>query len=311
MRATAFTELVGCELPIQQAPVGFPAAEIDLPLAVARAGGHGMLAGVGMPETVLAQRIEALRADTRAFGVNLIAPLASETHIDAAAAAPLVELYMGPADPERVRRAAAGGALVSWQVVSAEEARVAEAAGCDLVVARGIEAGGRAPGGIGLLPLLDAVLEAVSVPVVAAGGIATRRAVAAVLAAGAAGARVGTRFLCAEEAATHPVYRDALLAAHGADAVLSDAFSVGAPPGPARVLRSALEAAAAAPQDEPIATLDLGGARVEVPRFSPFNPHRSAEGRVEAMALYAGQGVGAVRRVEPAAAIVADLAGLS
>ena len=77
-----------------------------------------------------------------------------------------------------------------------------------------MEAGGRIRGRVALLPLLAAVLEAVDVPVVAAGGIGTARAVAAALAAGAAGVRVGTRFLAAEEAATHPRYLQALIGAH-------------------------------------------------------------------------------------------------
>jgi nitronate monooxygenase len=307
--STAFTRLVGCELPIQQAPIGFAAGLPDLPLAVAAAGAHGMLAGVRMPTADLAERLQFLRARTRAFGVNLIEPLLEEDTLDIAAEyAPVVELYLGAPTPATVERASAAGALVSWQVISAEEARAAEAAGCDMVVARGIEAGGRTKGGIGLLPLLDEVLEAVELPVIAAGGIATPRAVAAVLAAGAAAARVGTRFLVAEEAATHPVYLEALLAAGGHDTVLTEAFSAPpAPRSPHRVLRSALEAAEAL-QDDVVGEMKLGTNRVPVSRFAGDNPAADATGHVEAMALYAGQGVGSVRRREPAAAIVADLA---
>lgn len=307
--ATAFTRLVGCELPIQQAPIGFAAALPELPIAVAEAGGHGMLAGVRMPPADLAERLQIISARTRAFGVNLIEPLLDEGTLETAAEhAPLVELYLGQPTATVVERASAGGALVSWQVISAKEARAAEAAGCDLVVARGIEAGGRTKGGIGLLPLLDEVLDAVQVPVIAAGGIATARAVAAVLAAGAAAARVGTRFLVAEEAATHPVYVEALLAASGEDTVLTEAFSAPpAPPSPHRVLRSALEAAQAL-EDEVVGEMNLGTRRVSVLRFSADNPAADATGHVEAMALYAGQGVGSVRQRQPAAAIVADLA---
>jgi nitronate monooxygenase len=307
--STAFTRLVGCELPIQQAPIGFAAAVPELPLAVAAAGGHGMLAGVRMPAADLADRLQFMRARTRAFGVNLIEPLVDDETLEIAAAhAPVVELYLGAPTPALVQRASAGGALVSWQVISGEEARAAEAAGCDMVVARGIEAGGRAKGGIGLLPLLDEVLDAVQVPVIAAGGIATSRAVAAVLAAGAAAARIGTRFLAAAEAATHPVYLQAILDARGQDTVLTEAFSAPpAPQSPHRVLRTALEAAEAL-RDEIVGEMNLGTQRVSVPRFGADNPAADATGHVEAMALYAGQGVGSVRRREPAAAIVADLA---
>jgi nitronate monooxygenase len=306
--STAFTELVGCELPVQQAPIGFAAAQPELPVAVAAAGGHGMLAGVRMPAADLAERLQAIAGQTGAFGVNLIEPLADADALEAAAAhAPMVELYLGEPTAAAVERASAGGALVSWQVISGEEARAAEAAGCDVVVARGIEAGGRTKGGIGLLPLLDEVLDAVDIPVVAAGGIATPRAVAAVLAAGASAARVGTRFLAAEEAATHPVYVEQLIAAGAHDTVLTEAFSAPpAPRSPHRVLRSALERAEAL-EDDVVGEMSLGTRRVSVPRFAGDNPPVDATGHVEAMALYAGQGVGAVRRREPAAAIVADL----
>jgi nitronate monooxygenase len=305
---TAFTRLVGCEAPIQQAPIGFAAAQPDLPAAVAAAGGHGMLAGVRMPAAVLSEHLDALNATTRAYGVNFIQPMLELDVLEVAAAkAPLIEFYFGPPDLDMISRARANGALVSRQVVSAEEARAAEAAGCDMVVPRAIEAGGRTTSGIGLLPLLDSVLDAVAVPVVAAGGIATRRAVAAVLAAGASGARVGTRFLVADEAATHPVHAEAVLAAGYEDTVFTDAFSADTFRVGHRVLRSSLEAATAFEGDH-VGEMTVHGERVQVPRFGPDNPAADASGEVAAMALYAGQGAGAVRRREPAAAIVADLA---
>ncbi len=88
-----------------------------------------------------------------------------------------------------------GGALAGWQVGSKEEAVAAVEAGCDLVVAQGIEGGGHIRGRVGLLALLGEVLEEVDVPVVAAGGIGTGRAMAAALAAGVSAVRVGTRFV--------------------------------------------------------------------------------------------------------------------
>lgn len=305
---TRFTELVGCALPIQQAPIGFPAGTPDLPAAVAAAGGHGMLAAVRMPAAVLETRLRALRAQTAAFGVNFIQPLLTDDLVDVACDhAPLVELYLGPPDPRLVDRLHDAGVLVSRQVISAGEARAAEDEGCDLVVARAIEAGGRTLGGIGMIPLLDAVLDAVTIPVVAAGGIATRRGVAAALAAGADGVRVGTRFLAAEEADTPDVYRDAVIAAAAEDAVMTDRFSADGPVSPHRVLRSALEAAEAL-DGEIAGRIEVYGQVKEMPRFSADSPSGGASGSVQAMALYAGQSAGAVRRREPAAAIVADLA---
>ena len=131
-----------------------------------------------------------------------------------------------------------------------------------------------------LLPLLDAVLDAVALPVVAAGGIATARGVAAALAAGASGAvRVGTRFIAAAESDAHPDWVAAVLDAAAADAVVSDAYNAGlVPPGPHRVLRSALDAAETLP-DGTVATLRLAGAEIPVPRFGPQPPDPRLDGR--------------------------------
>ena len=96
--------------------------------------------------------------------------------------APYVDFFLADPDPVLVERVHAAGAVCGWQVETGEEARAAEAAGCDLVVAKAWESGGRKRvEGPALLPLLDAVLDAVALPVVAAGGIATARGVAAVL----------------------------------------------------------------------------------------------------------------------------------
>jgi enoyl-[acyl-carrier protein] reductase II len=96
--------------------------------------------------------------------------------------------------------------MAFWQVGSRQEAVAAAQAGCDLVVAQGIRAGGHVRGTVGTFPLLEEVLEAVDVPVLAAGGIGTARAMAAALIAGADGVRVGTRFVATPEAGAHPEY---------------------------------------------------------------------------------------------------------
>ena len=201
----------------------------------------------------------------------------------------------------------AGGALACWQIGSEDEARAAADAGVDFIVAQGLEAGGHVRGTIGLLPLLDRVLGAVQVPVVAAGGIATARAMAAALAAGADGVRVGTRFVVAEESDAHPRYQDALIKAGTADTVLTETFSVMWPHAPHRVLRSAVEAAQAHPSDQ-VGEMVLGGERFPLPRFAVPTPTRQTTGTIEAMALYAGQSVGAVLARQPAAEIVRELA---
>jgi NAD(P)H-dependent flavin oxidoreductase YrpB (nitropropane dioxygenase family) len=159
-----------------------------------------------------------------------------------------------------------------------------------------------------LIPLLDAVLDAVSLPVIAAGGIATRRGVAAALAAGADGVRVGTRFIASAESDAHPAWVEAVLAAGASDAVGSEAFNVGLPvPGPHRVLRSSLEAASALDGDE-AGIVRLAGADIPVARFGAIPPTRDSTGTIAAMPFYAGQSAGAVTRIQPAAEIFAELA---
>jgi NAD(P)H-dependent flavin oxidoreductase YrpB (nitropropane dioxygenase family) len=200
----------------------------------------------------------------------------------------------------------ANGALASWQVGSLAEAVAAERAGCDFVIAQGTEAGGHVRGQTSALPLLAQVADALRVPVLAAGGIATARDLAAVLAAGASGARLGTRFAACAESGAHRDYVKALLGATAADTCLTEVFGEQWPNAPHRVLRSAVAAAQAA--DDPIVgRLALGGATVPIPRFSPLVPSTDTTGNVAAMALYAGESVTHVTAVEPAATIVAQL----
>jgi NAD(P)H-dependent flavin oxidoreductase YrpB (nitropropane dioxygenase family) len=150
------------------------------------------------------------------------------------------------------------------------------------------------------------VVEAVDIPVIAAGGIATARALAAVLASGASAARIGTRFIATPEAGAHPDYLKRILAASAGDTVLTEAFEVMWPNAPHRVLRSAVAAAEALP-DAPVGEIEADGQRMPVPRFAVFPPDKDATGHVEAMALYAGESVENVNDVRPAAEIVAEL----
>jgi nitronate monooxygenase len=139
-----------------------------------------------------------------------------------------------------VARAKAGGAIVLHTVTTAKEARQALECGVDVVIAQGWEAGGHVRGAVASLPLIPAVVDAVGqVPVVAAGGIADGRGLAAVLALGASGAWIGTRFLASQEVEIHPQYRDRLLQAAEDDTVyLEELFDIGWAKAPHRVLRN-------------------------------------------------------------------------
>jgi len=321
MLTTRFTELVGCTVPLQIAGMG-ELGSPRLAAAVSEAGGLGMIGLSGWPTHAAIKRLDETRHLTsRPFGANFIVPsLVDEVtkkpdpevagSLEAAASrARVVEFFYDDPDPSLVETAHAGGALVAWQVGSLEEAAAAERAGCDLIVAQGIEAGGHVRGKIGLLALLGQVLPVVRVPVVAAGGIGTGRAMAAALASGASAVRVGTRFVAAEESDAHPSYVKKLIAAEAKDTVLTEAFSVNWPNAPHRVLRSSLEAAQKFHGDvvgerayawEP-------NVRVPVPRFTSLVPLKTHTGEIDAMPHWAGESVGGVTKVQSAGDIVREL----
>lgn len=220
----------------------------------------------------------------------------------AAHRARVVDVFWGDPDTAVVKRIHAGGALAFWQVGSLDEALAAADAGCDVVVAQGVEAGGHVRGTTPLRSLLAQVVPAVDVPVVAAGGISTGPALAAALNAGAAGVRVGTRFLASAESGAHRQYVAALLAADAEDTVYTTAFGNGWPDAPHRVLRSASELAAQA--TEIVGQAEYRGRSWEIRRWSSQPPTTFTTGDVKAMAMYAGCGVGEVGEVSSAARIV-------
>jgi NAD(P)H-dependent flavin oxidoreductase YrpB (nitropropane dioxygenase family) len=227
-----------------------------------------------------------------ACGTNFLIPLGPSLEVisDAAGKSRVVELFYGDPRGDIVRVIHDAGALAGWQVGSVAEAVAAEECGCDYVVAQGVEAGGHVRGTEPVADLLPEVLDAVGVPVLAAGGVATAERVEELMRLGADGVRVGTRFVVCPESAAHPQYVAALLAARGeADTVVTEWFGEGWEHAPHRVLRSALDAA------------QQSGWRNVPP------PDRGVARDVSDMALYAGAGVGHVTTTEPAAAVVADL----
>jgi nitronate monooxygenase len=315
MIATRFTELVGCTVPIQQAGMG-AVSPPELAAAVSEAGALGMLgtAHPGLTVASLTDRLDRLRALTdKPFGVNFIVAPQVLKHLDlrcieiAARVARVVEFFYGEPDRTLVEMARAGGALVAWQVGSSKEAIAAGEAGCDFIILQGVEAGGHVRGTIGALALLGEVIGSVDMPVLAAGGIGTGRAMAAALAAGADGVRVGTRFVATVEAAAHPEYVTALIAARAEDTVYTRVFSRGFRDAPHRVLRSSVAAVEAFQGDAVGETTGLDGVRVPAPRLFAFAVDKTASGTIGAMSLFASVSVGAVKRVQSAAEIVREL----
>jgi nitronate monooxygenase len=309
MLSTRFTELVGCDVPLQQAPMG-RVAPPGLALAVARAGGVGTVSAPfgAEPQALAAQLDSWMDSSAGALAVNFLTEQVDPAAVAVAGArARVVDFFWNTPHAKLVDAAHEGGALVNWQVGSLPDAVLAAEAGADLVTVQGREAGGHVRGDTALLPLLTAVLRAVDVPVLAAGGIAEPRALAAVLAAGAAGARIGTRFLATPESGAHPEYVMALLAAGPDSTEITDGFAecpMCATLPRARVLRSAI-AAVGAVDEEVVGTI---GDEEQLPPRSGMPPHKEVQGMIHAMALYAGSGVEHVTAVRPAAEVVRELA---
>jgi nitronate monooxygenase len=308
MLSTRFTELVGCDVPIQQAPMGLIAPP-GLALAVARAGGVGSVsAPIGaQPQALAAQLDSWVDASAGVLAVNFITEQVDPAAVAVAGArVRMVDFFWNTPHAKLVDAAHEGGALVNWQVGSLPDAVLAVEAGADVVTVQGRDAGGHIRGDTPLLALLTAVLRAVDVPVLASGGIAEPRALAAVLAAGAAGARIGTRFIATSESGAHPEYVLALLAAGPESTEITDGFAecpMCATPPRARVLSSAVAAVAAVEEE----TVGTAGDQPIPPRAG-LPPHKDVDGLVHAMALYAGSGVEHVTAVRPAAEVVRELA---
>ena len=279
----------------------------ELAAAVCTAGGLGMLSS-SHPMPIVDQ-LRVVRARTAApVGVGFFAFDLPGRWADldaAAAAARVIDMFWGDPDPAVVERSHAGEALAFWQVGALEEALAAAEAGCDVIVAQGVEAGGHVRGTTPLLRLLDEIVPRVSVPVVGAGGVATAERVQDVFSAGASAVRVGTRLLATRESAAHPAYLDALVTAGADSTELTTTFDKGWEKAPHRVLKTAIEKAATA--DDPTARAAFADQEWDVERHSAQPPATFCSGNVTAMALYAGTGVEHIHDVPAVPDVIARL----
>jgi nitronate monooxygenase len=286
-----------------------------LAAAVSNAGGLGMLPLTWAADAGVIRETQELTS--RPFGGNLVLEWDQHERLDAMLDAGLRIVSFFWEDPTSyVDRVHQAGGIVMHTVGSAEEAKRVVQAGVDVVVAQGFEAGGHVWGRVGTIALVPAVVDAVApVPVIAAGGIADARGVAAVFALGAQAAWVGTRFLLAEEAPIHEHYRSRLIAADETDTEwFADLFDQGWPNAPHRALRNTTVAAWEAAGRPPSGARPAEGEEIArrpdgtpLTRYSAATPARGTEGDIEGLSLWAGQGVALATSVQPAAEIVAEL----
>ncbi len=215
---TKLTELLGIRYPVIQGGMAW-VAEHRLASAVSEAGGLGIIGAGGAPAAVVREEIRKARELTdRPFGVNLMLmnPEADEiAEIIAREGVRVVTTGAGNPAKYMVRWKEAGIRVIPV-VASTAMAKLMERAGADAVVAEGMESGGHI-GSLTTMALVPQVADAVSIPVIAAGGIGDGRGLAAALMLGAAGVQMGTRFVVARESIVHPNYKEKLIKAKDID----------------------------------------------------------------------------------------------
>ena len=318
---TSLCDLLGIEHPILQ--VGFgPGATPELVAAVSNAGGLGVLSGNTRDLARLERWIVRARELTeRPFGLNLIlaVPKEEQFRIGLAHGIRVFVLFWGDPRPY-VDGAHAVGAKVIYQAGSVAEARDAKAAGVDAVIAQGHEAGGHVRGRTALAAFLPAVVDAVRpLPVIASGGIADGRGVAAALRLGATGVSLGTRFVASTEADVGNEYKRRIVESAAEDTVYAeDLFHVGWPNAPHRVIRNGVvrewEEAGRPPtgakprEGEIVGTLPGPDGPFDVPRYAVgMLTTTGSTVPVDEAPLWAGQSVALIHEVKPAGEIVRDL----
>lgn len=297
---TPLTTLFGIQVPIVQAGMIWVSGG-KLAAAVSAAGGLGLVgAGSMRPELFAAQVAKARALTDRPIGVNIpIFYKHAEACVRVALEAGVRIFFMSGGAPGRYTPGLKEQGCTVVQVVgNARQAMKSEAAGCDAVVAEGFEAGGHnSPEETTTLVLVPAVVDAVRVPVIAAGGISDGRSMAACMALGAQGVQVGTRFAACEESAAHPAFKQAILEAAEGDTRLLFRSLV-----PVRLKRNAfaLEVMAAeergASKDELAALLGEGRAR-----------RAMHEGDLEGGEIEIGQVAARIHDLPPAGTIVARM----
>ncbi|WIM88488.1 nitronate monooxygenase [Candidatus Mycobacterium wuenschmannii] len=297
--STPWSTAMGLRVPIVNAPMGGVAGG-RLAAGVSAAGGLGMV-GMGTAGSTSLLHAE-LPHVTGVFGIGLVDwVMRKEAGLFEAALAAkpvLISVSFGT-DLSWVSRVHDAGTVAATQVYNSDEARRAQDAGVDLLVARGSEGGGHGDATIGTLPLLDAVLDAVTVPVLAAGGIASARSLAAVLAAGASGAWLGTCLSASVEALTSDAGRDALIRARETDTESTRVYDIvrhlpWAERFPSRVLRNDFVARWTGREEALAADPDAE---------AELNTAIAADDRRVA-AVDAGQGVGMVTEVTPVGEVI-------
>jgi NAD(P)H-dependent flavin oxidoreductase YrpB (nitropropane dioxygenase family) len=308
--------MLGIRVPVIQAPIGSFSCPA-LAAAVSEAGGLGTLALSWDSPSRCREKIAATQAATQApFGINLVLEWEQGDRLNACleAGVKVVSFFWGDASGY-LSIAHEAGAKTMVIVGSSDEAKKAADSGADIIVCQGFEAGGHVRGVAGSIALIPAVVDRVApLPVVAAGGFADGRGLAAALALGASGVWMGTRFSAATESLAHAEFKQRLVNSGESDTQYLRLFDGGWPNAPHRVLRnSTVEAWSNAGQPEPgmrpheKQPIGHSPKGTEILRYDDTPPVVGMTGDWEACALYAGQSVGVIHEIKSAASIVDEI----
>lgn len=295
---TRVSRLLKTKYPVIQGGMAW-VAEYHLAAAVSNAGGLGLIGAASAPPEVVREQIREVKKLTdKPFGVNvmLLNPNAADVaRIVIEEGVPVVTT--GAGSPAKFMEAwKQAGVTVIPVVASVAMAKMMERAGADAVVAEGMESGGHI-GAQTTMTLVPQVADAVQIPVIAAGGIADGRGVAAALMLGAEGVQMGTRFITAKESIVHPSYKERVIKARDIDSEVTG-MSTGHP---IRVLRNQMS--------REYLKMEKEGASFEELEHLTLGSLRKAvvEGDVVHGSLMAGQSAGLVKKEQTCEEILAEL----
>lgn len=321
--STRLTKEYKIKFPFVAAGMAFIGSTPDLAIAVCEAGGIGSI-GIGPlpPEAVGPLVREVKKATRHPFHVNFITLFTNENHIQACIEeeVPIVSFHFGHPPKKFIDLLHKAKIKVWEQVGSVAAAKKAVGDGIALIIAQGIEAGGHNFSELPTFVLVPEIIQAVKPTLVlAAGGIATGKQVAAALCLGADGVWVGTRLVASNEAFAHPDYKARLTQEDGTDTTLTPIFGPELPDfNPMRVIKNGVVKEFIGKEDsvptdtsnEPvIGKTAFFGQKFILRRFTNFPPIPTTEGNFEEMPLLAGQGVGLIHEVKPVKDIIKIMMG--
>ncbi|KAK1417610.1 hypothetical protein QVD17_26740 [Tagetes erecta] len=312
--------ILGFDYGIVQAPLGPDISGPELVAAVANAGAIAILRA---PDWECPDYLRELIRKTKSltnkpFGVGIVMAFPHKHNLKCVLEekVAILQLYWGQVTEDIVFQAHQAGVKVVPQIGSVEEAKHAVDAGVDAIIVQGHEAGGHVIGQEALVALVPRVVDLIGsrgIPVIAAGGIVDERGYVAALALGAQGVCLGTRFVATEESYAHPEYKKKLVEMSNTE--YTNIYGRARWPGaPHRVLKTPFflewrnlpdhENEASQPV---IGRSTIHGMEKEIPRFAGTIPNKTTTGDIESMVMYAGEGVGLIEDILPAAQVVKRL----